>query len=442
MLICVLYILYLLLGSTPAQAILKYMVINAAVFIIISITYFQLKTHPLSPFFPGLIIIFSFLFGLTLLWSQPDQSDDIYRYLWDGKLQYHHISPYQYAPNDPLLTLYHSPQLPRLVNFPHLKTIYPPVAQLFFRLSFTLFGESSAGMKFLFLLVLVGCNLLFYLILKHRGGDIRLLLLFAWNPLVVMETTINGHLDILLVFFVLLFLYFFYKQRLVWSGTALGLSILTKLIPMILVPLVFLYILKKKEFTTKKMKGIEIIKFFGPLLVTMAGFYLLYFDSLQNLFFSALTYSTRWFFNNPLFTVLLEIVRDNRIAHIISFSLFILIYLVILVKKLPLEQQIFYTIFAFIFMNPTIHPWYLILLLSMLCIYHRHWVILWSGLIVVAYMVVYQYKLTGVWHDSWIILTIEYLPLLVAIGWEYWHHGSNGNHGNYGSNGIQIPSLS
>ncbi len=351
-------------------------------------------------------MFFSLLFGLTLVGSVPEQSDDIYRYLWDGKLQYHHQSPYQYAPNDPALTAFHSAQLPGLVNFPHLKTIYPPVAQLFFRCSFTLFGESIAGMKFLFLMVLLGCIGLFYLILKERGGDMRLLLFFAWNPLVVMETTINGHLDILMVLFLLLFLYFFYKQLPALSGIALGLSILTKLVPMVLAPLVFFYLIRKKDWLTR------VLVFFGPLLLTVAGFYLLYFNSLQNLFFSALTYSTRWFFNNPLFLAILGVVRNNRTAHIISFSFFILIYLVILFKKIPLEQKVFFALLVFAFMSPTIHPWYLIALLSLLCIYRSPWVMCWSGLVVVTYWVVYQFKLTGIWSDSWLLMAVEYLPLL------------------------------
>ncbi|MCP4219724.1 MAG: hypothetical protein GY765_34140, partial [bacterium] len=144
------------------------------------------------------ILAFAFIFQLTLLPVAPEMSDDIYRYIWDGKLQAHGINPYTYAPDDPALNSLHSRELPRLVNFPHIKTIYPPTAQLLFRLSYHLFGESVTGLKALFMIFQLGACFLFYLLLSIRQQHPALLLFFAWNPLVIMETAVNGHLDIVM----------------------------------------------------------------------------------------------------------------------------------------------------------------------------------------------------------------------------------------------------
>ncbi|MCP5054227.1 MAG: DUF2029 domain-containing protein [bacterium] len=417
LLIEVLYIVYRSLDTQPAQSVIKYMVIFAGVFILLAVTWFLLKEETFSRFYITTILVFSFIFGLTLLTAPPHQSDDIYRYLWDGKLQTVGLSPYAYAPNDPILTPWHSDQLPALVNFPHVKTIYPPVAQLVFRLSYTLFGESAGGLKFLFLLALLGAGWFFYSILKNNTRDPRLLLFFAWNPLIVMETAINGHLDILMAFFLLLFLYLFFNRRPILSGIALGLAVLTKLIPIILAPLVLGYFLwgKRKDLATNKEKFLTVLRFFGPMVLTIAGFYLLYIESAGNMFATALHYAGNWYFNNPLFQAILSIVELNRTAHAVSFSLFALTYAVILFKPMEIEKKFFYAFLAFTFMNPTLHPWYLTVLLALLCIYRSNPVILWSGLVFTAYAVVYQYKTTGVWEDSWLIMTIQYLP--VAVMW-------------------------
>ncbi|MCP5104927.1 MAG: hypothetical protein GY950_16190, partial [bacterium] len=162
------YILYRVIEVDAARTVIKYMVVYGGGFILLAVVFRLLKGQGFSRFFFLWVLVFSFIFGMTLVTAPPDQSDDIYRYIWDGKLQYYGFSPYTYAPDDPALQKYHSETLPRLVNFPHIKTIYPPAAQLFFRVSYTLFGESVTGMKFLFLLAALGSSCFFYLILKGR----------------------------------------------------------------------------------------------------------------------------------------------------------------------------------------------------------------------------------------------------------------------------------
>ena len=45
-------------------------------------------------------ILFGVFFRLALIPSEPFLSDDIYRYLWDGKVFVAGINPYEYAPLD------------------------------------------------------------------------------------------------------------------------------------------------------------------------------------------------------------------------------------------------------------------------------------------------------------------------------------------------------
>ena len=120
------------------------------------------------------------------------------------------------------------------------------------------------------------------------------------------------------------------------------------------------------------------------------------------MFLTALNYSSKWYFNNPLFHIIHFFTESNALAHLISFSLFIAVFLFIFLRPLPFEKKIFYTTFAFVFLNPTIHPWYLLILVALLCLHHSPLIVTWSGLVVSGYIVVYQFKLTGTWKDSWV----------------------------------------
>lgn len=404
------YILYRVIMTGASGSVIKYIALYGAAFIIMAIAHRVLKQPAKPRTFLSIIIFFAFISGVTLIPAPPEQSDDIYRYIWDGKLQHFDISPYTYAPDAPVLEQYHSEKLPRLVNFPHIKTIYPPAAQLLFRISYELSGENPTGMKFLFLLFAIGSIYLFYLILKLRGGDLRLLIFFAWNPLLIMETAVNGHLDILMVFFLLLCLWLFYKNRLIFAGMALGMAVLSKLIPVIFVPLFLLYL-----WNRHLKQPLKPFRFLIPLVLTIGGFYAVYFKSAQNMFLTAVNYSTKWYFNNPVFRGILGIFKENAIAHIVSFSLFCLIFLVILTRPWELEKKIFFVATAFVLFNPTIHPWYLIILVSLLCIHRSPAIMWWSGLSVISYVVVYRFKATGSWEDSLPVMALEYVPILILI---------------------------
>ncbi|MCP4157395.1 MAG: DUF2029 domain-containing protein [bacterium] len=448
-------ILYRLIETAPAQTVIKYMVIFSVTFGLTAAAYLLLKKKTGStPSFTKrellTVLVFAFIFQLTLLPSAPEMSDDIYRYIWDGKLQAHHINPYTYAPDDPALSHLHSEILPRLVNFPHIKTIYPPAAQLLFRLSYLLSGESITGLKALFTLFQLASCLLFYLILRQRNQHPALLLTFAWNPLVIMETSLNGHLDILMVFFLLLSLALLDKNHTSLSAIALACAVLAKLIPIVLMPLYLKRCLRRPSggpcagsakgwrrhvcppleprYASQSTpshggsdsrswkEGFKVIGLFLFLFsMTIAVFYALFFESAGNMFLTALNYSSKWYFNNPLFHIIHYLTGSNPLAHLVSFSLFSVFFLFVFFGSLSFEKKIFYVALGFILLNPTIHPWYLILAVSLLCIHFNWEVFLWSGLVILSYTVVYQFKLTGVWQDSPIQLALQYTPLLVLI---------------------------
>ncbi|MDP6686216.1 MAG: hypothetical protein QGI05_04600, partial [Candidatus Omnitrophota bacterium] len=97
-----------------------------------------------------IVIFFSLLFRLILLPSISIHENDIYRYLWDGKVSNAGINPYKYAPDDldSLTRNLEEHELKRLdglreknllyfsrIGHSGVPTIYPPFAQFIFMLS-------------------------------------------------------------------------------------------------------------------------------------------------------------------------------------------------------------------------------------------------------------------------------------------------------------------
>ena len=101
-----------------------------------------------------LILVLGLLMRLIVLPVEPLLSDDIYRYVWDGRVQAAGINPYHFVPADPTLVPLRDPDIfPRINRADYAVTIYPPVAQVFFVLV-TRVSESVLALK----VALLGCE--------------------------------------------------------------------------------------------------------------------------------------------------------------------------------------------------------------------------------------------------------------------------------------------
>ncbi len=406
-----LYLIYMLIRTGPANTVIKYMVVGILAFIPMGLLYLRIKSCQLKKRELYLLLLFPLLFQLTLLPSSPEMSDDIYRYIWDGKVQVNGISPYLHAPDSVELTHLHSENLPSRVNFPDIKTIYPPLSQILFSLSYLLFGESLIGLKFCFILFNLCCSLVLLSLLHQLKRPLALLLPIIWNPLIIMETAINGHLDVVMLLFTMAGILYFYKCRYIAAGILFALAIHSKLIPVVLLPVLIWTLLKQK-----KIKAL--IRFSIPFIITNAFLFLLYIQTVGTMFNTAHNYASQWYFNNPIFYLIMTFVPDNQQAHLVSFLLLSFLLLILSLANIQKELKLFLIILGFILLNPTIHPWYLILLLGLSPLFPTHAVFLWSMTVFSSYTVVHIYKLTGIWQDSVYQLLIQYAPLILLLGWQ------------------------
>src|SRR5256714_14955268 len=92
-------------------------------------------------------LIFAALFRLSILFAPPYLSDDIYRYIWDGRVQAAGINPYRYVPADSALAQLRDGEIyPRINRKDYARTIYPPLAEAVFFLT-TRISESVTWMN-------------------------------------------------------------------------------------------------------------------------------------------------------------------------------------------------------------------------------------------------------------------------------------------------------
>jgi alpha-1,6-mannosyltransferase len=123
---------------------------------------------------------------LILLPMQP--GIDLHRYIWEGRIQTRGFNPYQHAPNAEALSALRDQNWSE-VQFKQVSAIYPPLAELGFRL-LAVVSQSALWFKLAF----VGVDLLVCLFLSGRFSFARSLL-YAWNPLVLYSFAGGAHYD-------------------------------------------------------------------------------------------------------------------------------------------------------------------------------------------------------------------------------------------------------
>ena len=176
---------------------------------------------------------------LPLIVSPPFLSTDIYRYVWDGRVQAAGVNPFRYLPADPALTSLRDDRVyPRIARGEYARTIYPPAAQVVFAaVGFS--WSSVTGVK----ATMVGFEILAVLCLLRLLAAAKLpaehVLIYAWNPLPIWAFAGNGHVDAVLICFVSAALLLRVLRRDGWAGVALGLAIATKFLPAVVAPVLW-----------------------------------------------------------------------------------------------------------------------------------------------------------------------------------------------------------
>jgi hypothetical protein len=348
-----------------------------------------------------------FLVRMSFLTLDPVGSDDVYRYMWDGKVQLSGINPYRYAPNASQLDSLHSPLLPASVNHPELKTVYFPLAQWIFAVCHQLSGEKIWAYK-LSLLIAEVCTLIgLFLVLNRLRQPSKFLLLYALCPLPLFQFALDAHIDAvglpLLVFGLLLHL----DGRKVLSLFLFALSISIKPVGLLILPILVL----RERGIWNKVSVIGI-----PLAVLTAQFLPYVFSS--NPFESLFVFTRHWTFNGVVFEALDFFVSNNQLTRVTCALLLCGSLMLLYRRNLDLPDTLYYSVLLLLVFSPVVHPWYITWLAVLVPVTRR-----WSGILFCATAsltsyTILRYQLHGVWEQSALVVAVEYLPVIVVMLFE------------------------
>lgn len=182
-----------------------------------------------------IILILAVAFRLTLLFSGPVFSFDIYRYVWDGRVAANGINPYLYPPQAPQLSSLRDANW-GLINHQYLKTGYPPLMEALFELLYVAFN-TLISYKATFSIFDIGTIVVLLLLLKELKLDTRNIIIYAWAPLPIVEIAQTGHNDSVAVFFVFLSFLLMARGRNVSSAAVMSLAVISKIYPIFFAPI-------------------------------------------------------------------------------------------------------------------------------------------------------------------------------------------------------------
>ncbi|MCA3280184.1 MAG: hypothetical protein ING10_13025 [Roseomonas sp.] len=232
-----------------------------------------LERLPMRP----LVLLGVFAFGLTirLPWfTTPLVLDtDALRYLWDGALAAHGISPWAAPPAaslPPELGAAGAALLEKL-PFTELRSIYPATAQAAFLLAHWIMPWDVTGLR----LVVLGAELvtlpLMAAVLRQAGLPIMRVAIWWCCPLLPLVLTNAAHMDALLPPLLLGAVLFTLRGKGIALGVLLGLAAGVKLWPVLLAPLFGRWLPRSAWLGALIALGVTTLLVLAPLLATIAA---------------------------------------------------------------------------------------------------------------------------------------------------------------------------
>lgn len=368
-------------------------------------------------------ILVGILFRLVLLFAFPNLSDDLFRFVWDGRLLNNGIHPFAHLPSYYLRSSIVIPGIDKALydqlNSPDYFTIYPPVAQFVFWLSVKLSPGSVYGsaivMRLLILTAEIGSILLLRNLTRKFVAYEKNVLLYALNPLVIIELTGNLHFEAFMIFFTLLSIYFLWKSKLMLSAGAIALAIASKLIPLIFLPLLLRRLHFKKLFLYYLLAAILTVLLFLPILNReliegMSSSISLYFQKFE--FNASIYYLVRevgyWIKGYNIIETAGKFLALATLLSIISYAIFSN------ANDKKLLEGMMWVLVIYLSFATIVHPWYITTIIAVSVFTHYRFPILWSLLIFFTY---FGYNNTGFEENLWINI-IEYGAVFVFALYE------------------------
>lgn len=347
------------------------------------------------------LLALAFAFGAPLVFAPPLLSDDLYRYLWEGRLWLEGFNPYQLAPDDVTLGPLRDELWPN-INNRSLGSIYPPVSQVLFVVAASL-GAKVWTVKLLALLGHVLAVALFARIAPSPRASAAL----ALNPLLLSESALNGHIDILCGLALLIAACALGRHRFVRAGFATCAAVGLKVVGLVLLPL---FSRRPKALLGT---GLASALLLAPLVVWRTP---------AHPGSGAGQFAQRWRGNESLYALAdwaSRLLFSNHVAEIAARVMvaLILLFVCALVVRRGVNPQAAARalIWAVLLLSPQVHPWYLAWLLPLELAAGGSAGLVWSAAILCAYAPLDLWVSQGVWRMPVSLQIFEYSLVALAL---------------------------
>lgn len=387
-----------------------------------------------------LVWIFALAFRVIILFTEPTLSDDVNRYAWDGHLLNQGVNPYLLPVESPQLDAYNIP-LRSNVNHAWMASPYLPTTQLLFALVSFIAPQSIKAFQIAAVVFDLLTGWLLLDLLRRFDLPARNVLIYLWNPLVIVEFAHGAHSDSLMIFLMMLSIWFHVRaeRRQNWmrtvSAITLALATLTKIIPVLLAPLF-----------VKRWGWRNFLLFIGLILLVLslfsigAGWGLTGDLDGTGVFGAFRIYSKWWNFNSGIYhwlevlisgfptpgAIPVEIVGEQPrlIARMISVVLlgFAAIFAHWQAQSrsseiTDLPKFAILPLGAYLLLSPTIHPWYVTIIMPFLVFLPaaQRWPWIYLSLTVAfSYL---TYLNPDDLREYTFVRWVEYIPVYVLLIW-------------------------
>lgn len=349
---------------------------------------------------PKFLFASGVIFRLVFIFATPSLSQDFYRFIWDGDLVSNFINPYVYTPYELLenteITLQNAQTLISGMGelSPKFHSNYPPLNQLIFGLAVFLGGKSIMGsvivMRLIIILSDIGIVYFGRKLLKNLNRSPHLIFWYFLNPLILIELTGNLHFEGVMLFFFVWSVYLLSKNNWQLAGVIYALSIATKLLPLVFLPLFLNYLGWKKSLYFYFIIGITTLLLVAPFY---APEFISNYSETIGLWFSNFKFNASIY--NVVKSIGIHFFDAKPWEFIITYGKitpYLVIAFVLLMAFLRKNQKLstlltsmLWVLTFYLFVSTTVHPWYITFLVLLTIFTEYRFALLWSGLVVLSY---------------------------------------------------------
>jgi hypothetical protein len=346
------------------------------------------------------VLLLAVLIRVVAIFQFPANSD-INRYIWEGEIQLSGYNPYLLSPDAEELKQLRNENW-QDINFKDIPAIYWPFAQMLFKA-----GAAISPTQWFFETILVlfdlGTIVLLLLMIRPFSSDFREIVLYALNPLAIISVAGQGHLESILVFWTMLSLYGWGRKKPWLMYPALGLAVMTKLTPVIFLPL----LVERGN-----------LKYF-PLFLLPCALMLHYVDPGIDFLSSLNTFLSDFHFNglfNYIYQHIFGELPSTWLAMFCAAGLSAFVFF--LTPDRP--RSVFLLSAILLLFAPTFHTWYLLLITPFLVLYRpTPWIVLHATILPLVF-IFHPWATNPLWHSKPLLQEIEFLPFIAAGIWCFW----------------------